>query len=186
MNEHYEIFKNILNAYKLITELRTISDIYIKEFSMFLSICLNDKIPLNYPFYEFDKIIKTIQNTKELNNMLKQIFNKTLIFKKIYDKTLENFIVNSMKKNFQHDSKCNLIKDVSIKFKMNFNTFEKITLSNLSELDDLIKFIKSKHDLNLNSIKLYKDKNEIIHNKKLIEYDIEDDDIITVIINHSS
>ena len=186
MNQHYEIFKNIFNKYKLTSNLRNVSDIYIKEFSMFLSICLNENIPLNYPFYEFDKIVKTIQNTHELHNMLNEIFNKKLTFKKVYDRTLQLSLINLMKKYFSHDSQCNLIKNVSIKFKMNFNIFEEVNLSNLSELQDLINLIKTKHNINSNCLKFYKDKIEIENNRKLIEYDIEDEDIITVVINQQS
>lgn len=186
MTEHYEVFNNIFNKYKLITELRTVSDIYIKEFSMFLSICLNEKLPLEYPFYEFEKIVEIIQNIKELHNILYEIFNKKLTFNKVYDKNTQIFFYDFMKKYFFHESQCSSIKNVSIKFKMNFNIFEEANISNLSELQDLINIMKTKHNINSNCLKFYKDKKEIENNKKLIEYDIDDDDIITVVINHSS
>lgn len=186
MNEHYEIFKNILNAYKYITLLRTISDSYIKEFSMFLSICFNEDLPLEYPFYEFKKIVEVIINTHELYNLLNEIFNKKIIFKHNYDKNLQFSLLNLMQKNFHHECQCNLIKNVSIKFKINFNIFEEASLSNLSEIYDLIKLIQTKHNIYSDSLNFYKDKKQIENNKKLIEYDIEDGDIITVVINQSS
>jgi hypothetical protein len=191
MNEYYHTFKNILFAYKLITELKKVSDIYIKEFSMFLSICLNEKMELNYPFYEFDRIVYIIENTKELKNIFKHIFKKDIKyidekqFNKIYDEKLQMKFLDLMKKNFLYDSKCNLIKNVSVKFKINFNMFEEIIISNLLELKDLNQIIKTKHNISSNLL-FFKDNKEIKENVPLIEYDIEDCDQILVSFDQAS
>jgi hypothetical protein len=188
MDDDYIVFEIIFSAYRLISDLKKISNVYIKEFCMFLTICKNNKIDLNYPFYEFSKIVNIINDNKYFKNNINEIFNnkKKLSFNKKYDKSLQDFFIKIMKEKFNHDSQCNLIKNVSIDLKFGMNIFDRINISNILTVKDIFNNLQNKNlefnKLNINNLLFYKDKKHITITDFLIEHDIEDDDCINITI----
>jgi len=188
--EIYDSLLLVFNEYKLTTDLKKISDVYKKEFIMFLTICKVNNSYYIYPFYEFDRIIEIIINNKELFDKIKKILeqNDSLQFKKDISFNLQEMYIICMKNNFKHDIMCNTIRYINIKFKLNINS-EKINILNINTLNTLKNIILEKFKLNLVSdkyLEFYKDNILLQDDKKFIEYDIEDDDIINIIINQKS
>ena len=189
--EIYDSLLIVFKEYNFTTDLKKISDAYKKEFSMFLSICKLNNFNYSYPFYEFDRIIDIVINNKELFDKIKKILdqNDSLTFNKNICINLQEIFIICMKYNFNYDIiGCNKIKYVNLKIKFNIY-IEEIYILSLNTVNDLKNLIFKKFNLNLISdryLELYKDKILLQDNKKLIEYDIDDDDIINIIINQKS
>jgi hypothetical protein len=189
--EIYDSLLIVFNEYNFTTDLKKISDAYKKEFIMFLSICKLNNFNYSYPFYEFDRIIDIVIHNIELFDKIKKILdqNDSLTFNKNICINLQEMIIICMKYNFNYDIiGCNTIKYVNLKLKFNIY-IEEIYILNLNTVNDLKNLIFNKFKLNLVSdkyLEIYKDKICLQDDKKIIEYDVDDDDIINIIINQKS
>ncbi len=189
-HEIYDSLLSVFNDYKLTTDLKKISDVYKKEFIMFLTICKVNNSNYIYPFYEFDRIIDVIINNKELFDKIKKILdqNDSLKFTKNITINLQEMYIICMKNSFNHNIICNTIRYMNIKFKCNIN-ITNINILNINTINNLKNIIFKKINFNLVSdkyVEFYKDNILLDNDKKLIEYDIDDDDIINIIINQKS
>ncbi len=195
MSEYKELYNSLyslFNEYKPSTDLKTISDVYKKEFIMFLTICKIQNFDYSYPFFEFDKIIYIIQNNDELYKKFLCILereNKPILFKKNISFNLQDMFIICIKHRFNHDIICKTINYVDINLKFSLVRTEKIKLLNITTIKILKNDIINKFNFNAfgyKMIELYKDKKQLEDDKKLIEYDIDDDDTIDIIINQKS
>jgi hypothetical protein len=188
----YDSLYSLLNEYKQTTELKKISDAYKKEFIMFLTICKIQKFDYSYPFFEFDKIINIIQNNDELYKKFLCILerdNIPILFKKNISYNLQDMFIICIKYRFNHDMICKAINYVEINLKFSLVHTKKIKLLNITTIKTLKNDLIHKFNLNVSGHKmfeLYKDKKILDEDKKLIEYDIENDDTIDIIINQKS
>ena len=185
--EHY--FKNI-----------GISDAYIKEFNMVLTICVINDIKIEYPFYELSKIANYINNDINIKSTIGSVLQKHLINKnpleimsmlnihKKITKHYQEFITYKMKSIFNYDSICSKIELCDIKFIMNKKTVDTIKIMNDTDVKILLElFCKTNNIHNMNNIKFYIDNKEMILNDKLIDYGISyENNIINVIILQKS
>jgi hypothetical protein len=176
-----------------------ISDAYINEFNMILSICITHNVKIEYPFYELTKIVNSIQINQNIKTIIGIILqnhlpNKTpleilsmLKIKKNFNKDLQEFIISKMKYIFNYDTICSKIELCDIKFIINKKIVDTIKIMNDVEISVLLELFCRKNNMNINNVLFFIDNKEMIINNKLIDYGITyENNIIDVIIFQKS
>jgi hypothetical protein len=187
LNKFTNIFKNESG----------VSDVYIKEFLMFISICISNNLPFIYPFAEFKKIIDIVINNQKIkfhimNHMnFKDNLNKNILtivhFKHMYDKTLQEFFINKMKEYFLHEVISTKIGSYDITMRVNNNSKYILNIDNSLDVLTVKKMFIKQQNLNIETkyIFFYNNKNELHDDKCLIEYLISNEnDTIDVKISN--
>lgn len=195
MEKSKDIYSDLIKISDILKKESGVSDVYIEEFLMFISICISNNLQLVYPFAEFNKLIDAVINNQKvkffiMNQMnFKDNINKNVLtllhFTNKYDKKLQDYFIQKMMEYFSHDVISTRIDVYDISLRVNNNN-SKYILNINNNLDVLtVKKLFIKHQ-NLNiepkNIIFYNNKNELYDNKSLIEYFISDEnDIIDVI-----
>ena len=191
-----ELYSELLEKTEMELKKIGISDAYINEFIMIISICTSNDMTIEYPFYELSKIANHILNTN-LKTIIGIILQKYLINKssleilnmlqiqKKFNKDFQQFIISKMKYIFNYESICCKIELCDINFVMNKKTIDIIKIMNDVDVKILLDLFCKKN--NMNNIKFYIDNKEMILNDKLIDYGISyENNIINVIILQKS
>jgi hypothetical protein len=194
MEKSKDIYNDLIKISDILKKESGVSDVYIEEFLMFISICISNNLQLVYPFAEFNKLIDTVINNQKvkffiMNQMnFKDNINKNILtiinFKHNYDKKLQDYFIQKMMEYFSHDVISTRIDIYDVSLRVN-NNDSKYILNIDNRLDVLtVKKLFIKHQ-NLNiepkNIIFYNNKNELYDNNCLIEYFISDEnDIIDV------
>ncbi len=176
-----------------------ISDAYIKEFIMTISICVSHDIKIEYSFFELTKIANYVNEDIDIKsiigNTLQQclknktpidILNMLHIQKKI-TRNHQDFIIYKMKSSFNYDTICSKIELCDVKFVMNKKIVDVIKIMNDVDVIILLELFCNKNNMNINNVKLYINNNEINIKDKLIDYGISyENNIIDIIIFQKS
>jgi hypothetical protein len=174
-----------------------ISDAYIKEFIMTISICISHDLKIEYSFYELTKITNYVNediNIKSIFGYVLQqhLTNKTPLdilnmihIQKKFTKNHQDFIIHKMKSIFNYNTICSKIELCDINFVMNKRIIDAIKIMNDVEVIILMELFCSKN--NMNNIKFYVNNKEMMLTDKLIDYGITyENNIINVIIFQKS
>jgi hypothetical protein len=192
---YYGLLSKTENYFKKIG----ISDAYIKEFIMTISICISHDVKIEYSFFELTKIANYVNediNIKSIFGYVLQqclknktpidILNMLHIQKKI-TRNQQDFIIHKMKSIFNYDTICCKVEICDIKFIMNKKTLDVIKIMNDVDTHVLLNLFCKKHNLSENNVKFYIDNMEMKLNEKLIEYGISyENNIIDIIIFQKS
>jgi hypothetical protein len=191
------IFDDLIKFKAILKNDTNVSDVYISEFFMFISICISNKLQLIYPFAEFDKLIDGVIHNQKLkfaimNHMnFKDNINKNILtivhFTKNISTKLQDYFIDKMKEDFAHDTVSTKIESIDITFRVNNNSKYILNISNDSNVLTVKKFFIKYQNLNIDvdNLKLYNNKNELHDNNYLIENFIcNDNDIIDVRIGN--
>jgi hypothetical protein len=175
-----------------------ISDAYINEFIMIISICASNDMNIVYPFYELSKIANHVLNTNLKTSigiiLQKHLSNKTPIellhilkIEKKFNKDTQDFIISKMKYIFNYETICCKIELCDIKLIMNKKIVDIIKIMNDVDIHVLLNLFCKKNNLIENNVKLLIDNMEMNLNEKLIDYGISyENNIINVIILQKS
>lgn len=174
-----------------------ISDAYIKEFIMTMSICISHNVKIEYPFYELTKITKYVSEDINIKSIIGYVLQKHLTNKnpleilnmlhihKNFTKHYQEFILYKMKSIFDYDSICSKIELCDINFFMNKKKIDTIKIMNDVDVKILVDLFCNKN--NMSNIKFYVDNKEMNLNDKLIDYGINsENNIINVVIFQKS
>lgn len=174
-----------------------ISDAYIKEFIMTISICVSHDINLEYCFYELNKIATYVNEDINIKSIFSYVLQQCLTDKtqtdildmlhiqKKFTKNHQDFIIHKMKSIFNYDTVCSKIELCDIKFIMNKKIIDSIKIMNDVEVAILFNLFCNKN--NMINIKFYVNNKEMILGDKLIDYGISyENNIINVIIFQKS
>ena len=196
-----ELYNELLSKTEQHFKKLGISDIYINEFIMILTICVTHDINIEYPFYELTKISNYMKDDSNLNIktiiaiiLQKHLINKTpleilymLNIQKNFNKDLQDFMIAKMKYIFNYNTICSKIELCDIKFVMNKKIIDTIKIINDVDVIILLELFCKKNNMNINNIKLFIDNKEMYITNKLIEYGITyENNIINVIILQKS
>jgi hypothetical protein len=191
------IFDDLIKFADIFKKETNVSDVYIKEFIMFISICISSNLQLIYPFAEFNKLINTVINNQKIkfaimNHMnFKDNMNKNILtilhFSTLYDKKLQDFFIQKMMEYFSHQVIATRINLFEITFRANSHSKYILNISNNLNVQTVKKlFIKHSkmngdNDIDIKHLNFFNNKIEMYDTKYLIDYTIDDEnDIIDV------
>jgi hypothetical protein len=174
-----------------------ISDAYIKEFIMTISICVVHDVKIEYSFYELTKIATYVNEDINIKSIIgyvlqQRLTNKTPLdilhmvnIQKKITRNHQDFIIHNMKIYFNYDTICSKIELCDIKFIMNKRIIDTIKIMNDVNVNILVDLFCNKNKMN--NIKFYVNNKEMNLDDKLIDYGISyENNIINVIIFQKS
>lgn len=174
-----------------------ISDAYIKEFIMTISICISHDIKIEYCFYELNKIATYVNEDINIKSNFGYVLQHCLTDKSPLDilnmlhiekkitKNHQDFIIHKMKVFFNYDTICSKIELCDIKLVMNKKIIDTIKIMN--DVDVVILFNLFCNRNNMINIKFYVNNKEMNLNDKLIDYGISyENNIININFSQKS
>ena len=197
MEKSKTIYDDLIKFADIFNKETNVSDVYIKEFIMFISICISSNLQLIYPFAEFNKLIDTVINNQKIkfaimNHMnFKDNINKNILtiihFSTLYDKKLQDFFIQKIMEYFSHQVIATRIDSYDITLRVNSHSKYILNISNNLNVQTLKKiFIKDckicgDNDIDIKHLNFFNNKIEMYDTKYLIDYTIDDEnDIIDV------
>jgi hypothetical protein len=188
--EYVKIYTDLIDICHKEIKKEGVSDAYIREFFMFIVICNNNNKPFEYPFVEFERIIKIIKNNSYLESEIIKILNykqNSLNFTENLDKHLQEFFIDKMKYYFSQNVLSTQIELCNLNFFMNKNLIYSLKIINNVKISTIIDLFKQYTNITSNNLIFIKDKKNMEINKTLLHYKVnKDDSNIEVVISQSS
>lgn len=179
----------IANCHKEIKK-EGVSDAYIREFFMFIVICNKNNKPFEYPFFEFERIIKIIKNNSKLESKIIKILDyKEIIlhFKENLDKHLQEFFIDKMKYYFSQNVMSTQIELCNLNFFINKNLIYSLKILNNVKISTVLDLLKQNNQIISKNMILIKDGKVMDLNKTLIHYKINNNNNnIEIVISQTS
>lgn len=167
-----------------------VSDAYIKEFFMFIVICKKYNKPFEYPFIEFERIIKVINKNSDLEKQIIVILDskdKVLKFTENLDKHLQEFFIDKIYSHFSHNIISKQIELCNVNFLMNRNLVYNLKTMNNVKVSNILELFKKYNNITSKNIIFIKDNKNMELNKTLLYYKINNDNTdIEVVLSQTS
>jgi hypothetical protein len=188
--EYIDIYTKLLTDCHKEIKKEGISDAYIKEFFMFIVICNNYNKPFEYPFVEFERIIKVIKHNLNLELEIIKILNHkeiSLKFTENLDKHLQEFFIDKIHSYFSQNIISTKIELCNINFFMNKNIIYSLKTMNNVKISTIMELFKKYTNISSKNLIFIKDKKNMELNNTLLHYKInKDTSNIEVVLSQSS
>jgi hypothetical protein len=156
----------------------------------FALICNNYNKPFEYPFIEFEKIIKVIKNNSNLESEIIKILNykgTSLFFTENLDKHLQEFFIDKINSYFSQNIISTKIDLCDINFIINKKIVYCLKTMNNVKISIIVELFKKYTNISSKNMIFVKDNKNMELNKTLIHYKInKDNSNIEVVLSQSS
>jgi hypothetical protein len=188
--EYIDIYTRLLTECHKEIKKEGISDAYIKEFFMFIVICNNYNKSFEYPFVEFERIIKVIKNNSNLESEIIKNLNykgTSLNFTENLDKHLQEFFIDKINSYFSQNIISTKIDLCNINFIMNKNLVYSLKTMNNVKISTIMELFTKYINISSKNMIFVKDNKNLELNKTLMHYKInKDNSNIEVVLSQSS